>query len=162
MAALAQLCCRPAAAYTARASGRQAAFCRRLSCRAAAEGEAGEAAALASAIEAFEQQQGEVATRDDDVLPDNLEDALCQAGQTTALAVEGVRHSAASRELPYPGEAEAGRCGLTRVQTQGCLRALVEVQVPELFDVLSGNIMAEEGDQQRVWEARGERQAACF
>jgi len=133
MAALAQLCCRPAAASTARACGRQAAFCRRLSCRAA-EGEAGEAAALASAIAAFEQQQGEeVATRDDDVLPDNLEDALSQAGQTTALAVG-----------------------------QGCLRALVEVQVPELFDVLSGNIMAEEGDQQRVWEARGERQAASF
>jgi hypothetical protein len=38
----------------------------------------------------------------------------------------------------------------------------VEVQVPELFDVLSGNIMAEDGDQQRVWEARGERQAASF
>jgi len=66
-----------------------------------------------------------VELRDDDVLPDSLYDAVVQGGQTTATAIEA-----------------------------GNSRCLVEIQVPELFDSTSGNIMAQEGDQQRVWEAR--------
>jgi hypothetical protein len=31
---------------------------------------------------------------------------------------------------------------------------LVEILVPELWDSTSGNIMSQEGDQQRIWEAR--------
>lgn len=42
----------------------------------------------------------------------------------------------------------------TSVLPQGTQGALVEILVPELFDQTSGNIMREEGDQQRVWEAR--------
>jgi hypothetical protein len=63
--------------------------------------------------------------RDDDVLPDSLFDAVKQAAASTAAAIDG-----------------------------GVSECLVEILVPELFDTTSGNIMAQEGDQQRVWEAR--------
>ena len=60
---------------------------------------------------------------DDDVLPNSLFDAVQQAGATTAAAISG-----------------------------GNPRCLVEISVAELFDSTSGNIMAQEGDQLRVWE----------
>jgi hypothetical protein len=60
---------------------------------------------------------------DDDVLPNSLFDAVQQAGATTAAAIRG-----------------------------GNPRCLVEISVAELFDSSSGNIMAQEGDQLRVWE----------
>ena len=60
---------------------------------------------------------------DDDALPDSLYDAVVQAASCSAAAV-----SAGERNL------------------------LVELNVPELFDTTSGNIMAQPGDQQRAWE----------
>lgn len=41
-----------------------------------------------------------------------------------------------------------------RFVLQGNGRCLVEISVAELFDSISGNIMAQEGDQLRVWEVR--------
>ncbi|KAK9814519.1 hypothetical protein WJX72_007274 [[Myrmecia] bisecta] len=61
--------------------------------------------------------------RDDDVLPDNLTDALAQASEATAKALER----------------GAGRC-------------IVELLLPEFWDPNSGAVFAEEGDQQRFWK----------
>lgn len=60
---------------------------------------------------------------DDDELPDNLFDAV----NTAAIATD---------------EAIA----------QGSLGNLVELRIPELWDPISGNVMAEAGDQLKVWE----------
>ena len=57
------------------------------------------------------------------MLPNSLFDAVQQAGATTAAAINA-----------------------------GNPRCLVEISVSELFDSTSGNIMAQEGDQLRVWE----------
>ncbi len=46
---------------------------------------------------------------------------------------------------------DAARRAALRQGNAGCL---VEILVPELWDSTSGNIMSQEGDQQRVWEAR--------
>ena len=59
---------------------------------------------------------------DDDVLPDSLDDCLARAALASAS-------------------------GLSR----GMLRLIVEVFVPELFDPLSGAMMANEGDQMKYW-----------
>ena len=59
------------------------------------------------------------------MLPDSLFDAVKQAAQSTSAAIGGGRSE-----------------------------CMVEILVPELFDTTSGNIMAQEGDQQRVWEVR--------
>mmetsp|Transcript_49175 Transcript_49175/g.93915 ORF Transcript_49175/g.93915 Transcript_49175/m.93915 type:complete len:355 (-) Transcript_49175:422-1486(-) len=64
-----------------------------------------------------------VMARDDDVLPDNLLDSVVQAGEATAAALK----------------AGKGRC-------------VAELLIPELWDVTSGPVMAEEGDQLRWWE----------
>lgn len=61
--------------------------------------------------------------RDDDVLPDNLTDALASAAEATSVALEG-----------------------------GCERCVVEILLPEFWDPLSGPVYAEEGDQQRFWK----------
>lgn len=63
------------------------------------------------------------APRDDDVLPDSLADALQQASESTALALQK----------------GAGRC-------------IVEILLPEFWDPSSGPVFAEEGDQQRFWK----------
>jgi hypothetical protein len=65
----------------------------------------------------------EPAMRDDDILPNDLFDAVSQAGQATAAAIK----------------AGSGRC-------------VAELLIPELWDVSSGPVMAEEGDQMRWWE----------
>lgn len=61
--------------------------------------------------------------RDDDVLPDNLTDALQAAAISTNLAMD-----------------------------RGCERCIVEILLPEFWDPLSGPVYAEEGDQQRFWK----------
>ncbi|DBA86430.1 hypothetical protein WJX79_010680 [Trebouxia sp. C0005] len=61
--------------------------------------------------------------RDDDVLPDSLGDALQQASDATALAIE-----------------------------KGANRCIVEILLPEFWDPASGPVFAEEGDQQRFWK----------
>lgn len=57
------------------------------------------------------------------MLPDSLFDAVQQAAAATAAAIQ-----------------------------QGQRECLVELLVPELFDSVSGSIMASSGDQQRQWE----------
>lgn len=80
-----------------------------------------------SESEGAEVEEGGVGTttsgRDDDVLPDNLTDALSSAAEATSVALEG-----------------------------GCERCVVEILLPEFWDPLSGPVYAEEGDQQRFWK----------
>ena len=66
--------------------------------------------------------EGELA-RDDDELPDNLFDAVATAAEATEQAISA-----------------------------GSLGNLVELRIPELWDPISGNVMAEAGDQLKVWE----------
>ena len=66
--------------------------------------------------------EGELA-RDDDELPDNLFDAVATAAVATEQAISA-----------------------------GSLGNLVELRIPELWDPISGNVMAEAGDQLKVWE----------
>eukprot|EP00210_Caulerpa_lentillifera_P004137 g3943.t1 len=61
--------------------------------------------------------------RDDDVLPDNLADALWQASAATSLALE-----------------------------QGIQRCIVELLLPEFWDPISGPVFKEDGDQLRFWK----------
>jgi len=61
--------------------------------------------------------------RDDDVLPDSLDDALAQAAECTIAAMRG-----------------------------GGARCIVEVLIPELWDPISGAVCADEGDNMRLWE----------
>lgn len=61
--------------------------------------------------------------RPDDVLPNGFEDNLVQAAEATALAI-----------------------------SQGAKRVVVECFLPDLFDPISGGVMAEEGDQQKYWD----------
>lgn len=61
--------------------------------------------------------------RDDDVLPNSLLDSVTQAGEATAEAMK-----------------------------KGSGRCTAELLIPELWDVSSGPVMAEEGDQMRWWE----------
>ena len=65
---------------------------------------------------------GELA-HDDDELPDNLFDAVATAAVATEQAISA-----------------------------GSLGNLVELRIPELWDPISGNVMAEAGDQLKVWE----------
>jgi hypothetical protein len=65
---------------------------------------------------------GELA-HDDDELPDNLFDAVATAAIATEQAIDA-----------------------------GSLGNLVELRIPELWDPISGNVMAEAGDQLKVWE----------
>ena len=60
---------------------------------------------------------------DDDELPDNLFDAVATAAEATEQAISA-----------------------------GSLGNLVELRIPELWDPISGNVMAEAGDQLKVWE----------
>ena len=60
---------------------------------------------------------------DDDELPDNLFDAVATAATATEQAI-----------------------------SNGSLGNLVELRIPELWDPISGNVMAEAGDQLKVWE----------
>lgn len=60
---------------------------------------------------------------DDDELPDNLFDAVATAAAATEHAIQN-----------------------------GSLGNLVELRIPELWDPISGNVMAEAGDQLKVWE----------
>ena len=60
---------------------------------------------------------------DDDELPDNLFDAVASAAAATERAISA-----------------------------GSLGNLVELRIPELWDPISGNVMAEAGDQLKVWE----------
>lgn len=60
---------------------------------------------------------------DDDELPDNLFDAVAAAALATDDAIQN-----------------------------GSLGNLVELRIPELWDPISGNVMAEAGDQLKVWE----------
>jgi len=60
---------------------------------------------------------------DDDELPDNLFDAVATAAAATEEAI-----------------------------SNGSLGNLVELRIPELWDPISGNVMAEAGDQLKVWE----------
>ena len=60
---------------------------------------------------------------DDDELPDNLFDAVATAATATEEAI-----------------------------SNGSLGNLVELRIPELWDPISGNVMAEAGDQLKVWE----------
>ena len=62
-------------------------------------------------------------SRDDDLLPDSLDDCLSKSAIASGSALE-----------------------------QGLGRLIIEVFVPELFDPLSGALMANEGDQQRYWD----------
>ena len=64
------------------------------------------------------------APRDDDALPDSLDDAVLQSCNCTALALSS---------------------GATD-------RAIVELIIPELWDPISGAVMAESGDQMRLWD----------
>lgn len=63
------------------------------------------------------------APRDDDVLPDSLEGAIQQAAEAVGTAVRA-----------------------------GSGRATAEILLPELWDPISGALMADEGDQQKFWE----------
>ena len=60
---------------------------------------------------------------DDDELPDNLFDAVATAATATEQAI-----------------------------SNGSLGNLVELRIDELWDPISGNVMAEAGDQLKVWE----------
>ncbi|CAG9461574.1 unnamed protein product [Pedinophyceae sp. YPF-701] len=60
--------------------------------------------------------------RDDDVLPDSLEDSLSQAAQACCDAME-----------------------------RGQGRMVVEILVPDFWDPISGAMFRDEGDQQRFW-----------
>ena len=60
---------------------------------------------------------------DDDELPDNLFDAVGTAAGATFDAIQN-----------------------------GSMGNLVELRIPELWDPISGNVMAEAGDQLKVWE----------
>lgn len=66
--------------------------------------------------------EGELA-QDDDELPDNLFDAVATAAAATEQAISA-----------------------------GSMGNLVELRIPELWDPISGNVMAEAGDQLKVWE----------
>ena len=61
--------------------------------------------------------------RDDDVLPDSLDDAVSISAARTTLALN-----------------------------QGVTRCIVELIIPELWDPISGAVMAESGDQMRLWD----------
>jgi len=63
------------------------------------------------------------APRDDDVLPESLEGAVQQAAEAVGTAVRA-----------------------------GGGRATAEILLPELWDPISGALMADEGDQQKFWE----------
>lgn len=60
--------------------------------------------------------------REDDVLPDSLEDSISQAATACAEAIRA-----------------------------GCTRCIVEILVPEFWDPVSGAVFKDEGDQQRWW-----------
>ena len=64
----------------------------------------------------------EAEVRDDEVLPDSLDDCLARSAMSSASALD-----------------------------QGLSRMIIEVFVPELFDPLSGAMMANEGDQMKYW-----------
>lgn len=73
-----------------------------------------------------DSQGGELSVeepRDDDVLPDGLEDSLIKAANATDLALQ-----------------------------DGNARVIADVFIPELFDPLGGPMMANEGDQKRYWD----------
>ena len=63
------------------------------------------------------------APREDEVLPDNLFDAVGQAAKATRDAMQ-----------------------------RGVAGSIVELLIPELWDPMSGNVMSESGDQLKVWE----------
>jgi hypothetical protein len=63
------------------------------------------------------------APRDDDILPDSLTDALSDAAQATAFAIQN-----------------------------GTERCIAEILLSEFWDPVSGPVYAEEGDQQRFWK----------
>ena len=76
-----------------------------------------------AAADAFDASVPVPTPRDDDILPDNLTDALTAAAEATLLAFD-----------------------------RGAERAVVEILLPEFWDPLSGPVYAEEGDQQRFWK----------
>uniref|UniRef100_A0A383WB98 DUF1995 domain-containing protein n=1 Tax=Tetradesmus obliquus TaxID=3088 RepID=A0A383WB98_TETOB len=69
-----------------------------------------------------EQLPVELGPRPDDILPDSLADAVAQAADATAAAING---------------------GINRCQ--------VEIHLPEYWDPISGPIFPNKGDQERFW-----------
>lgn len=70
-----------------------------------------------------EDEASPVIQREDDVLPDNLADALWQASAATSLALE-----------------------------HGVQQCIVELLLPEFWDPISGPVFKEDGDQLRFWK----------
>lgn len=70
-----------------------------------------------------EDESSPVIQREDDVLPDNLADALWQASAATSLALE-----------------------------HGVQQCIVELLLPEFWDPISGPVFKEDGDQLRFWK----------
>ena len=78
----------------------------------------------AESTEGSTSAESETSTsREDDVLPGSLYESVLGAASKTADAFDA-----------------------------GAPLALAELLVPELFDVTSGNIMGQQGDQERMWE----------
>ena len=91
---------------------------------AAAEDDASDAASEAPKLQILGRANDDgTMAYDDDELPDNLFDAVATAAEATEQAISA-----------------------------GSLGNLVELRIPELWDPISGNVMAEAGDQLKVWE----------